>query len=83
MTPGVRPQPEKVDTFFQQGLSLAKEGRWNEALAAYEQSLRTNPDNAQTHLNMGFVYYEMGYDQQAQQAFDRANRLQARACRAR
>jgi tetratricopeptide (TPR) repeat protein len=83
MTPGIRPQPEKVDMFFQLGLSLAKEGRWNEALAAYQESLRTNPNNAQTHLNIGFVYYEMGYDQEAQQAFDRATKLQARACRAR
>jgi tetratricopeptide (TPR) repeat protein len=72
-----------VDAFFQKGLSLAKKGRWKEALAAYRESLRTNPDNPQTHLNMGFVYYEMGYDQDAQQAFDRAKKLQARACRAR
>lgn len=81
MTPGVRSQPEETDDFFRQGLMLAKKGLWNEALAAYQESLRTNPNNPQTYLNIGFVYYELGYDQQAQEAFDRASKLQARACR--
>jgi len=83
MTPGVRPQPEKPDLHFQQGLTLAKEGRWKEALAAYQESLRSNPNNPQTHLNIGFVYYEMGYDHEAQQSFDRASKLQSSTCRPR
>ena len=82
MTPGVRPQPEETnDDFFRQGLKLAKKGLWNEALAAYRQSLRTHPNNPQTYLNIGFVYYELGYDQQAQEVFERATKLQARTCR--
>ena len=83
MSPGVRPQPQKTDDYFGQGLALAKEGRWKEALAAYQESLRANPDNPETHLNIGFVYYEMGYDQKAQKAFERASRLQSRSCRPR
>jgi hypothetical protein len=31
-------------------------------------------------MNLGFVYYELGYDREAQQAFDRAAKLQARPC---
>ena len=80
MTPGVRHQPEEKDLSFERGLALAKKGRWEEALAAYQESLRTHPDNPQTYLNMGFVYYEMGYDQKAQKAFERASKLQARGC---
>jgi tetratricopeptide (TPR) repeat protein len=83
MTPGVRSQPQQRDDFFEQGLTLAKQGRWEEALAAYQESLRVNPDNPQTYLNIGFVYYEMGYDQKAQKAFDRASKLQTRGCRPR
>lgn len=59
---------------------LAKKGLWKDALAAYKESLRINPNNAQTYLNIGFVYYELGYDQEAQEAFDRASKLQARPC---
>lgn len=80
MTPGAQPQPEEMDDFFSQGLMLAKKGLWKDALAAYKESLRINPNNAQTYLNIGFVYYELGYDQEAQEAFDRASKLQARPC---
>ncbi len=68
------------DPHFRQGLSLAKRGLWNEALAAYRESLHVNPGRAQTYLNIGFVYYELGYDQEAQEAFDKAAKLQGRPC---
>jgi tetratricopeptide (TPR) repeat protein len=68
------------DEYFRQGLVLARKGQWKEALAAYKESLRLNPNNAQTYLNLGFVYYELGYDREAQEAFDRASKLQARPC---
>ena len=68
------------DEFFRQGLRLAKQGHWKEAITAYKESLRVSPDNAQTYLNLGFVYYELGYDREAQEAFDRASKLQARPC---
>jgi len=69
-----------TDDYFSQGLALSRKGHWKEAHAAYKESLRTNPDNAQTYLNLGFVYYELGYDQAAQEAFERASKLQARPC---
>ena len=68
------------DEFFRKGLSLSKQGLWKEAVAAYQESLRVNPGSAQTYLNLGFVYYELGYDREAQEAFGKASRLQARAC---
>ena len=68
------------DEHFRHGFALARNGQWKEALAAYQESLRLNPNNAQTYLNLGFVYYELGYDREAQEAFDRASKLQARPC---
>ena len=72
--------PEDGDAFFQQGLTLSRQGRWQEAITAYKESLKVHPDNPQTYLNLGFVYYELGYDREAQEAFDKASRLQARPC---
>jgi Flp pilus assembly protein TadD len=80
MTPSPRPQPDETDDFFRQGLMLARKGLWTEALAAYKESLRLHPNNAQTYLNLGFVCYELGYDLEAQEAFDKASKLQARPC---
>jgi tetratricopeptide (TPR) repeat protein len=73
-------QSQEADEFFLQGLALAKKGLWKEAAAAYRESLRINPGSAQTYLNLGFVYYEMGYDQEAQEAFGTASKIQSRAC---
>jgi tetratricopeptide (TPR) repeat protein len=68
------------DEFYRKGVAFSKQGLWKEALAAYQESLRVNPGSAQTYLNLGFVYYELGYDREAQEAFATASRLQARAC---
>ena len=68
------------DEFYRKGVAFSKQGLWKEALAAYQESLRVNPGSAQTYLNLGFVYYELGYDREAQEAFAKASRLQARAC---
>jgi tetratricopeptide (TPR) repeat protein len=74
------PQLQDGDEFFQQGLALAKKGLWKEAVAAYRESIRINPGSAQTYLNLGFVYYELGYDREAQEAFGKASRIQSRSC---
>ena len=66
--------------YFRQGATLAKQGLWKEGLAAYTEPLRDNLQNAETYLNLGFVSYERGYDQEAQEACDRASKLQARPC---
>jgi tetratricopeptide (TPR) repeat protein len=68
------------DEYFRQGVAFAKEGRWNEAAAAYRESLKLDPNKAETYLNLGFVYYELGFDREAQEAFEKASRLQARPC---
>jgi tetratricopeptide (TPR) repeat protein len=69
-----------AEEYLRQGVTLAKRGLWVEALAAYKEALRANPKNAEAYLNLGFVYYELGYDKEAQEAFDRASKLQARPC---
>ena len=68
------------DDYLRKGLALSKQGRWKEAVVAYKESLRQDPDNPQTYLNLGFVYYELGYDREAQAAFEKASKLQARPC---
>ncbi len=72
--------PENRDQFevcFRKGVELARIGRWEEAGNAYREAISLNPTDAQTHLNLGFVYYELGYDAQAQESFEQARRLQA------
>jgi tetratricopeptide (TPR) repeat protein len=81
MMPGAGTQSQSGDEYFNQGLKLSKQGLWKEAVAAYKESLRLDPGNAQTYLNLGFVYYELGYDREAQDAFKTASQLQASCAR--
>jgi Tfp pilus assembly protein PilF len=71
---------EEGDAHFRLGLELSRRGQWTEAAAAFKESLRVNPSSAQTYLNLGFVFYELGYDTDAQEAFDKALKLRARSC---
>jgi len=80
MASGTGPPLEDGDDYFRLALTLSRQGKWKESIAAYQESLKVNPENAQTYLNLGFVYYELGYDREAQEAFDKALRLQARPC---
>ena len=66
--------------YIHQGLMLSRQGLWKEAAAAYKESLWVTPGNTETCLNLGFVNDELGCDREAQGAFDRASKLQARPC---
>ena len=59
------------------GLKLARMGKWQEAAAAYREALRLDPRNAEAMTNLGFVYYEMGLDEEARQAIAEAETLRA------
>jgi tetratricopeptide (TPR) repeat protein len=74
---GAAPQFENARISFNKGKEFAKNGLWKEAAAAYEEALQLDPYSAETHLNLGFVYYELGYDSRAQQELETARKLQA------
>jgi len=47
------------------GVAFAQEGRYGEALAAFEEALRTKPDFARAHFNAGYTLLRMGREQEA------------------
>ena len=59
------------------GLKLARLGKWEDAAAAYREALRIDPGNPEALNNLGFVYYEMGLDGEAERAFAQAELLRA------
>lgn len=50
---------------FQRGLALMKQGRYAEALQAYDQALVLTPQDANALINRGVVHYELGNFRQA------------------
>ena len=51
--------------FFMIGVGHAIVDRFSEALAAWQKALQHEPDNADLHANMAFVYYQRGDLKQA------------------
>ena len=54
---------------------LAKTGRYAPAAAAYEQALKSKPDNATWWLGLGVAWHAQGQTDMAKQAFLRARKL--------
>ena len=64
--------------YFDLGAKLARSGHWEEAAAAYRNALIEDPENDNALMNLGFVYYDMGLDAEAQDAFLAARCLRER-----
>src|SRR5262249_19339738 len=54
---------------------LREEGHYDDAIKAYDQALRINPNLANVHLDLSFAYIAAGRQQKGDEAFDRALKL--------
>jgi tetratricopeptide (TPR) repeat protein len=51
---------EDAHTFFYRGCSYEKQGMYREAISAYKQSLKLQPDLLESHINLGISYFKLG-----------------------
>jgi tetratricopeptide (TPR) repeat protein len=71
--PAQRPaQPQQQPEFVKQGQQLIRDGRPEEALALYRQTLRTSPDSAAANIAAGSVLDFMGKGDEARKYFSKA-----------
>ena len=71
--PGVEPalpqQTEKVADAFSLGTLCMQQGRYPEAIAAYEQALKADPTFGEAWNNLAIAYQNIGQDDKALAAF--------------
>ncbi len=65
----------QVNDLLRRGMSLHELGKREEALAAYEQALRLDPNNASVHECRGLVLGQLGRREEALAAYEQALRL--------
>lgn len=53
-------------------LALEFRGRYGEAVAAYHEALRCDPEDADALIRLGVLLRELGRDEEANQAFEAA-----------
>jgi Flp pilus assembly protein TadD len=68
------PQPDASE-HIAMGRKLARMGRFEQAAAEYNKAIEIDPKNYEALMNLGYVYYEIGFDEEARQAFTRAEAL--------
>jgi tetratricopeptide (TPR) repeat protein len=61
----------------QRAAALEARGRSEEAVRAYRETLRCDPENADAQLRLGLLLRELGRDEEANQAFAAALRLRS------
>ena len=64
-----------IDAFFSLGTLLAEVGKAENAIAAYDVTIRLKPDYAAAHCNRGSLYYALGNYTAALHDYDAAIRL--------
>ena len=55
--------------FYNRGLVLERQGRNDEAAAAYAEAVRLDPGDVDAHVRLGLVLRDLGRDEEANRAF--------------
>lgn len=66
----LRSQTPDVVALSNLGVSLAKQGRFDEAITDYQEALVQDPSNASIRLNLGLAFYKSGRIPEAAEAFE-------------
>ena len=62
-----------------QGRRLFEQGQYQQAVASFQRSLSSNPQNADAYYNMGSVYHHLGRQQKNSQWVQHAQQLYSQA----
>lgn len=60
---------------FKQGVKYMEAGNWDEAITKFNDTIGINPNNPQSHGNLGICYASIGKIQLALESFDRSIEL--------
>ena len=55
--------PSDADAHYLHGTALSNAGRFQNALAAFEEAIRLDPTNAEAYLRRGYAYMNLSSDQ--------------------
>lgn len=66
-------QPKTADDFYNQGNALAKAGKFEDAISAYDQALKQKPEDADTQYNKALVQKQLEKQQQDQNQNQQSN----------
>ncbi len=63
---------KSIDAYFGLGNTYTRQNKFTEAIDAYNEALKINPNHAPTLSNLGVAYYQQGDLAQAKRSFEKA-----------
>ena len=69
-------QADDASTYFDQGLTRVGNGKYEEAIAAFDRAIELRPDYADAYVNRGVARAYLGQYEEAVADFDQALQLQ-------
>ena len=66
---------ENPEVYYNIGYIKAAQGKWDEALIAFQKAATLNKQNARAHKMMGEIYLKMGNNAEAEHHFGRAGKI--------
>ena len=72
---GIEDYTKSAEYWFYLGYYYVELGMYREAIEAYKQSIRINPDIEEAHYNLGVAYNDLGMNREAIEAFKQAIRI--------
>ena len=67
---------EESRNHYERGRALGRQGRFREAMAAFDKAIAANPKNAEAHNGLGFSHLLLGQKEKAERSLKEALRLQ-------
>ncbi len=65
-----------AEVHYERGINFDTSGKHQEAIEAFKQAIRVNPDYAEAHYNLGTIYGKLGKYQEAIDAFKQVIRIE-------
>ncbi len=75
-------EAKSADEWYNEGLALYLSGNYAEAIKAYDEALKINPQYAEAWTFKGIVLSELGRNDEANKAFDEALKINPRIAEA-
>ena len=69
------PEAWEWELYYKKGISFANLGLLDEAIEAYKEAIRINPEYADAHFNLGIVLEDKGHFEEAVKAYREAIRI--------
>jgi len=62
---------DEVKQYFDAGIALYEEGRYNEAIQYFQYSIELDPNTWQAHQYLGAIYYSLGRHSEAIESYEK------------